>query len=193
MCLHTESNTLWGSGGSKIALVENHWYEGLAVTLKCHTVLKEEFHSGKSRVPGHALTRLVYARMRACVCVCMRAQLLSHIQLFVTPCTVACRAPLSMGFSKREYWGGLPFPTPGDLPDPGMEPVSPALAGEFFPSEAPGKPAWLTCLLSPSLLLRSSYNTTFGAQTATKVSSSSLCIKHIVTPRIYIHTTFKNV
>ena len=129
-----------------------------------------------------------------CVCVCVRARSVAQsLQLSVTPCTVACRAPLSMGFSKQEYWGGLPFPTPGDLPDRGMELVSPALAGEFFPSEAPGKPAWLTCLLSPSLLLRSSYNTTFGAQTATKVSSSSPCIKHIVTPRIYIHTTFKNV
>ena len=144
--------------------------------------------STRTRVCVQACTHVC-----VCVCVCMRAQLLSHIQLFVTQCTVACWAPLSMGFSKQEYWGGLPFPTPGDLPDPGMEPVSPALAGEFFPSEAPGKPAWLTCLLSPSLLLRSSYNTTFGAQTATKVSSSSLCIKHIVTPRIYIHTTFKNV
>ena len=50
----------------------------------------------------------------------------SRIQLFVTPWTAACQAPLSMGFSRQEYWNGLPFPPPGDLPDPGIERVSPA-------------------------------------------------------------------
>ena len=55
-------------------------------------------------------------------------QLLSHDQLFVTPWTVARQAPLSMGFSRQEYWSGLPFPSPGDLPDPGIKPASPALA-----------------------------------------------------------------
>ena len=54
-----------------------------------------------------------------------------------------CQAPLSLGFSRREYWSGLPFPSLGDLPDPGMEPespASPALAGGFFTMEPPGKP-----------------------------------------------------
>ena len=51
---------------------------------------------------------------------------------FVAPWTVACQAPLSMGFPRQEYWSGLSFPSPGDLPDPGMESVSPALAGGFF-------------------------------------------------------------
>ena len=46
------------------------------------------------------------------------------VQLFLTPWTVACQAPLSMGFSKQDYWNGLPFPLPGDLPDPGIEPTS---------------------------------------------------------------------
>ena len=67
---------------------------------------------------------------------------LSHVQLFVTSLTVAHQAPLSMGFSKQEYFSGLPFPPPGDLPDPGTEPTSPespALAGEFFTTEQPGK------------------------------------------------------
>ena len=53
----------------------------------------------------------------------------------MTPQTVACQSPLSMGFSRQEYWDRLPFPPPGDLPDPGMEPaslMSPVLAGEFF-------------------------------------------------------------
>ena len=49
-------------------------------------------------------------------------------------------APLSMGSSRQEYWGGLPFPSPGDLPDPEIGPESPALAGRFFTTELPGKP-----------------------------------------------------
>ena len=53
----------------------------------------------------------------------------------MTPWTVAHQAPLSMGFSRQEYWNGLPFPSPGDLPDPGIEPESPALAGRFFTAE----------------------------------------------------------
>ena len=56
------------------------------------------------------------------------------------PWTLARQAPLSMGFSMQEYWRGLPFPPPGDLPDPGIKPVSSALAGGFFPTEPPGKP-----------------------------------------------------
>ena len=66
--------------------------------------------------------------------------LLSRVQLFSTPWTVACQAPLSMGFPRQEYWSGLPFPSPGDLPDPGVKPTSPALAGGFFVTETPGKP-----------------------------------------------------
>ena len=66
--------------------------------------------------------------------------MLSYVQLFSTPWTIAHQAPLSMGFSKQEYWSGLPFPSPGDLPHPGIEPASPALAGRFFTAEPPGKP-----------------------------------------------------
>ena len=58
---------------------------------------------------------------------------------FETPWTVAHQAPLSMGFSRQEYWSGLPFPSPGDLPDPGIEPTSftpPTLAGGFFTTSA---------------------------------------------------------
>ena len=68
-------------------------------------------------------------------CIVCCAQLLSHVQLFVTPWTVAPQAPLSIRFSRQEYWGGLPLSPPGDLPDSGIEPsspTSPALAGEFF-------------------------------------------------------------
>ena len=72
------------------------------------------------------------------------AQLLSHVHLFVTLWTVACQALLSIGFSRQEYWSGLPFPLPGDLPDPGTEPASlasPALADGFFTTSLPWKPS----------------------------------------------------
>ena len=69
-----------------------------------------------------------------------RAQMLSHVQLLATPWTVALQAPLSMEFSRQDYWSGLPFPSPGDLPDPGIKPMSPALADRFFTTEPPGKP-----------------------------------------------------
>ena len=65
---------------------------------------------------------------------------------FATPWTVAHQAPLSLGFLRQEYWRRLPFPPPGDLPDPGMEltsPASPALAGKFFTSEPSGQPKQL--------------------------------------------------
>ena len=58
----------------------------------------------------------------------------------VTLWTVALQAPLSMGFSRQEYWSQLPFPSPEDLPDPRIKPMSPALAGSFFTTEPPGKP-----------------------------------------------------
>ena len=72
----------------------------------------------------------------------MCALSLSHAQLFATPWTVALQAPLSMEFSRQDYRSGLPFPSPGDLPNPGIKPsslVSPTLASESFTTEPPGK------------------------------------------------------
>ena len=69
-----------------------------------------------------------------------RVKSLSHVQLFATLWTVTYQAPLSVGFSRQEYWSGLPFPSPGDLPDPGIEPGSPALQADALTSEPPGKP-----------------------------------------------------
>ena len=66
----------------------------------------------------------------------------SHVRLSVTPWTAACQAPLSMGFSRQEYWSGLPFPPPRNRPNPGTEPgspVSPALQGDSSPTEPLGK------------------------------------------------------
>ena len=67
-------------------------------------------------------------------------KLLSRVQLFVTPWTVAYQVPPSMGFSRQEYWSGLPFPSPGYFPDPGIEPGSPTLQADALTSEPPGKP-----------------------------------------------------
>ena len=77
-------------------------------------------------------------------------------RLFATPWTVAYQAPLSMGFSRQEYWSGLPFPSPGDLPNPGIEPWSPTLQADALTSEPPGKPMrvynshWFTAILKSS-------------------------------------------
>ena len=64
---------------------------------------------------------------------------LSRVRLFATPCTIAYHAPQSMEFSRQEYWSGLPFPSPEDLPNPGVEPGSPALQADALPSEPPGE------------------------------------------------------
>ena len=72
----------------------------------------------------------------------------SSILAWRIPWTVACQAPMSMGFPKREYWSGLPFHSPGDLPDPGIEPTSPVWAGRFFTTEPLGKVELTICLMN---------------------------------------------
>ena len=67
-------------------------------------------------------------------------KLLSRVRLFATPWSVAYQAPLSMEFSRQECWSGLPFPSPGDLPDPGIKPRSPVFQADALSSEPPGKP-----------------------------------------------------
>ena len=66
--------------------------------------------------------------------------MLSHVQFFVIPWTVAQQPPLSMELSRHEYWSVLPFPPPGDLLNPGIKPGSPTLQADSFPSKPPGKP-----------------------------------------------------
>ena len=103
-------------------------------------------------------------RVCVCVCVCVRARVcasfkmwsvelgelnqyggsevksLSCVRLFATPWTIAYQAPPSMGFFRQEYWSGLPFSSPEDLPNPGIEPGSPTLQADTLTSEPPGKP-----------------------------------------------------
>ena len=71
--------------------------------------------------------------MSLALSVCMRAQLLSHVLLFATPWIVAHQVPLSLGFSRQEYWSGLPFPPTRHFPNPGIEPGSPALQTDSLP------------------------------------------------------------
>ena len=86
---------------------------------------------------------------------CAHAQSLSPVPPFVTPWTAARQAPLPMEFPRQEYWSRLPFPPPEDLPDPGIEPTSPALAGRFFTTEPAGKPS-LKPAEKPLLLTKTS-------------------------------------
>ena len=91
----------------------------------------------------------------------VKVKSLSRVRLFATPWTVAHQAPLSMEFSRQEYWSGLPFPSPGDLRKPGIEPRSPALQADALPSEPPGKSPYAkgTCqtldILTDEFLYRS--------------------------------------
>ena len=100
---------------------------------------RQEYQSG---LPFPSLGTYSYVGLNSLsFSVCVHA--VTHVQLFMTPWTVAHQAPLSMEFSRQEYWSGSPFSTPGDPPDPGIKPtsiVSPALAARFFTTEPPGKP-----------------------------------------------------
>ena len=82
----------------------------------------------------HTHTVFLYIHMK------VKVKSLSPVQLFATPWTIAYQAPPSMGFSGQEYWSGLPFPSPGDLPNSGIEPGSPAFQADALTSEPPGKP-----------------------------------------------------
>ena len=95
----------------------------------------------------------------ALICVLLSCAVLSHfshVWPFVASWTITCQAPLSLGFSRRECWSGLPFPPPGDLPNPRIEPasfMSPALAGKFFTTSTTWEaPCSLHCGLQPSAL-----------------------------------------
>ena len=94
------------------------------------THIKETLYSGTDRI-------LKMITILKIFCVCVLSQF-SNVLLFANLLTLACQAPLSMGFSRQEYWSGLPCPPPGDLPNPEIKstyPVSlPALAGKFFPT-----------------------------------------------------------
>ena len=95
-----------------------------------------------------------------CVCVCVLSHF-SCVQLFVTAWTVAHQSPLSMKFSRQEYWSGLPYPLPGDLPDPGIKLTSPVfpyplwVKADSVPAEPPGKPLYeYLCIVTAAMKLK---------------------------------------
>ena len=93
-------------------------------------------------LPNLRTVPVVLFRLHVCMLSCF-----SRVWLFVTPWTVAHQAPLSMEFSRQEYCSGLPFPSPGDLSNPGIKPKSPALQADSVPSEPPGKPHFVSPFL----------------------------------------------
>ena len=146
MCSHT--GRLLGRQASRIlgglCLIESRRAEGVAED--AHPQTEEQSGEGPSPGSGPVLCPQqvqIWAEESVStpdtgLCA---AELLSCVRLFATPWGVVRQAPLSLGFSRQEYWSGLPaFPSPGDLPDPGIDPWSPALAGRFFTTEPPGKP-----------------------------------------------------
>ena len=85
-------------------------------------------------------------------CMKVKVKSLSPVQLLATSWTEAHQAPPSMGFSRQEYWSGVPFPSPGDLPDPGIEPRSPAFQADALTSEPPGKPQFILPIVTRTFL-----------------------------------------
>ena len=90
----------------------------------------------------HTYTHTPMVDSYCCMAESIWVKLLSCVWLFATPWTVACQSPPSMGFSRQEYWNGLPFPSPGYLSDPGIKSRSPALQADSLPSEPPANPWW---------------------------------------------------
>ena len=95
-------------------------------------------HTGNVSVLGNCTLWWTGTEMR-CIYTRKKVKSLSRVRLFETPWTAACQAPPSMGFSRQEYWSVLPFPSPGDLPDPGIELGSLTLQADCLPTEPPGK------------------------------------------------------
>ena len=133
-----------GSGNPfQYSCLENSMDRGAwqAPVAKSQTELKTE-HKEKNIIMGESYCETVLLNFcpwvceYVCVCVC---ESLCRVQFFVIPWTLACQACPSMGFSRQQCWSGLPFPSPRDLPDPGIEPGSPALQADSLLSEPPGK------------------------------------------------------
>ena len=129
-----DHNQLWkilkemGIPDNMICLLRN-LYAGQEATVRTGHGTTGWFQIGKGVHQGCILSPCLFK---------VKVKLLSRARLFATPWTVAYQAPLSMGFSRQEYWSGLPFPSPGDLPDPEIKPRSPALQADALISEPPG-------------------------------------------------------
>ena len=125
---------------------EVRWIWQMRQNIVAQLNIVENFKVTLNFSAGKGLSTSVLITFSVCV--------LTHVWLFSTPWTVAHQAPLSLEFSGQEYWSGLPFPFPGDLPGPGIEPASPVLQADSLLSEALGKPSDLrTCHLRQCITL----------------------------------------
>ena len=116
------------------AILGVHLHEGAGVNLSSPQPSWPNKTDAEAAIPRGSLAK-PSAAQQICSCACRSAQSLSRVPLFATPGTAARQATLSKGFSRQEYWSGLPCPPPGDRPDPGIELqslLSPALTGGFF-------------------------------------------------------------
>ena len=104
-------------------------------TICLHPILQ----AGRLRLRKNDLLRVSQRSRDKAGCSHVKVKSLSHVRLFVTPWTIAYQAPPSVQFSRQEYWSGLPFPSPGSLPDPRIKPRSPTLQADALTSEPPGK------------------------------------------------------
>ena len=133
-CQHPKYGT--DSGPGKILIKEsNDQNQNLESSRSKNKAFDDTESSQNPRFPP--LNKCGMLCVCVCVCVCL---LFSHVQFFLTPWTIAHQVPLSMEFSRQEQWSGQPLPSPGDLPDPGMEPRSPVLQADSLPPESPRKP-----------------------------------------------------
>ena len=166
--LPTSSSSLVHSGqplgrGCSATPLKSHTRKGLHIDVHGSSYSKQP-HPQPTETTQISITRqyidLAGTSIQCNVCVCLLSRF-SCAQLFVTLWTVVCQAPLSMGFSRQEYWSGLPCPPPRDLPDPGIEPkslLSLALAQEFFTDSTALEAPYGTTLLSNGEETTSRYN-----------------------------------
>ena len=105
----------------------------------------------------------------------VKVKSLSCVRLFATPWTIAHQASPSMGFSRQEYWSGLPFPSPRDLPHPGIEPRSPTLLADALTSEPPGKKEFPAAAVVKTVLLRAQVSIP-GCHVAKRRNKEKICM-----------------
>ena len=138
-------NKLWkileetGKPDHLTCLLRNQ-YASQQATVRTGHGTTDWFQIGKGECQGCKLSPCLFNLHAEWKKVKVKVKLLSHARLFATPWTVAHQAPLSIGFSRQEYWSGLPFYSPGGLPNPGIKPGPPALWEDSLPFELPGKP-----------------------------------------------------
>ena len=138
-----EPGRLWSIGLKRVGYNWNNWAHKYMLFLIFSSII--DYYKILSLFPilyCRSLQVIYFIYSRSCCCLVTKLWSTLCDQLFVTPWIIACQVSLSMGFPRQEYWSGLSFPPLGDLPDPGIENVSPALAGGFFTTEPPEKPIY---------------------------------------------------